>query len=382
MEEAASAGKKGRGPRLTDAQRLEILTIVESAAASEVEGKKPKLSTKRLAEQYGVTQAAVIKLIKQRDKFLARFASGRHDVRGDRRRGGGDSKMGFETELYRWICDLKATGSTDLISPSVIQQQALVFAKKFPNMEKFQASWGWYYRFCNRFNVSGGPNDAVQVPMPREMPFLDAKLASKPVERVAKPKSRQQELSDAKVLLEAAKIGDIALLQSVLFDGMQIDRIDETGCTALVLATKAGHVNIVKFLLEHGAKPDATDETGATVLVLAVKMGFFHLVKLCLESYAKVDATDASLKTPLILAAQRGDLPMVKLLVKFGANLDATDEDDATALFAAVKHGHGEIVDFLVKKGAKRDCRHIDGLTPLEMAQTLGYTEMIKFMVL
>ncbi|KAF0682808.1 Aste57867_25107 [Aphanomyces stellatus] len=373
---AIAAGRKGRGPRLTDAQRLEILSIVESGAAAEIEGKKPKLSTKRLAEQYGVTQAAVLKLIKQRDKFLARFASGREDVRANRRRGGDDSKLEFENELYTWICGLKAAGGTDIVSPSVVQQQALVVAKKYPHMDKFQASWGWYYRFCNRFNVSGADDgttllaSAAVTAVPRDTPFLNAKLAVRPKDErlvvpprilsFASPSARDQDVAHAKVMLEAAKGGDLVMLQSSLYDGVPIDRIDEaTGCTALVLATQAGHVNVVKFLLEHGAKADSTDQTGSTVLVLAVKMGLYHIVKLCLESCAKLEATDAALKTPLILAAERGDLRSVKLLVKFGACLDATDEDDATALFAAVKHGHADVCDFLVKKGAKRDTRHI-----------------------
>ncbi|ETV77923.1 hypothetical protein, variant [Aphanomyces astaci] len=80
---------------------------------------------------------------------MVRFASGREDVSGSRRRGGDDSKVAFENDLYAWICGQRA-GNGAVISPPIVQQQALVVAKRYTNMNTFQASRGWYYRFCNR----------------------------------------------------------------------------------------------------------------------------------------------------------------------------------------------------------------------------------------
>ncbi|RHY27850.1 hypothetical protein DYB32_006488 [Aphanomyces invadans] len=140
---AAPVKRKGGGPRLTDAQRMEILHAIETAVEAQVDNKnllKPKIPTKRLADEYGVTPAAIRKLVKQKDKFLSRFATGREDVRQTRRRGGDGAKVEFERELYRWVCGLRARNVT--IVPSYIQQRALLIAKKYPNMDKFQASWG------------------------------------------------------------------------------------------------------------------------------------------------------------------------------------------------------------------------------------------------
>ncbi|RHZ42662.1 hypothetical protein DYB28_013770 [Aphanomyces astaci] len=153
----AGVKRKGGGPRLTDAQRMEILQAIETAVEAQADNKnllKPKIPTKRLADEYGVTPAAIRKLVKQKDKFLSRFETGREDVRQSRRRGGDGAKIEFERELYRWVCGLRARNVT--IVPSYIQQRALLVAKKYPNMDKFQASWGWYYRFCTRYNVTGG----------------------------------------------------------------------------------------------------------------------------------------------------------------------------------------------------------------------------------
>ncbi|RLO02744.1 hypothetical protein DYB28_013771 [Aphanomyces astaci] len=83
---------------------------------------------------------------------MVRFASGREDVSGSRRRGGDDSKVAFENDLYAWICGQRA-GNGAVISPPIVQQQALVVAKTYTNMNTFQASRGWYYRFCNRYDM-------------------------------------------------------------------------------------------------------------------------------------------------------------------------------------------------------------------------------------
>ena len=142
--------KRGKGARLTDEQRMEILETILSAQSSESAVKVP---TKQLAEAYGVTPAAIRKLYKDRDVFLSRFATGREGVRNGRKRGGDRAKVEFETELFKWVSALRLNNVA--LVPSHIQQRALVLAKKYPSMDKFQASWGWYYRFCNRYNVTG-----------------------------------------------------------------------------------------------------------------------------------------------------------------------------------------------------------------------------------
>ncbi|ETV77924.1 hypothetical protein H257_08172 [Aphanomyces astaci] len=406
----AGVKRKGGGPRLTDAQRMEILQAIETAVEAQADNKnllKPKIPTKRLADEYGVTPAAIRKLVKQKDKFLSRFETGREDVRQSRRRGGDGAKIEFERELYRWVCGLRARNVT--IVPSYIQQRALLVAKKYPNMDKFQASWGWYYRFCTRYNVTGGAISTAPASSDNHLMHLDdtsdgtllshmdmpmlvesavahassPSVAVPPLSKLtplasAKPR-KKPDFYDEKMYLDAAKMGDTHTLQSCLLKGTYIDSVDEAGCTALVLATQGGHFHVMKFLIEHGAKPDATDESGSTVLVLATKQGFLNAVKVCLEASARVDATDPNLKTPLILAAERGDLKAIKMLLKFGANIEATDEDDGTALIAAVKYGQRDVVEYLVKKGANKQARHIDGLTPTELAQSLGHADLLSF---
>ncbi|EQC33617.1 hypothetical protein SDRG_08722 [Saprolegnia diclina VS20] len=374
VEAAAPAEKKrGKGARLTDEQRMEILETILSAQSSESAVKVP---TKQLAEAYGVTPAAIRKLYKDRDVFLSRFATGREGVRNGRKRGGDRAKVEFETELFKWVSALRLNNVA--LVPSHIQQRALVLAKKYPSMDKFQASWGWYYRFCNRYNVTGAlsseptsydhavlSHDAVSLlhPDANAMGFLVGAAKRKPA-----PKGVH---SEEGFLLHAATAGELGFVECLVQKGIAVDCVGVDGCTPLLMALKGGHYHVLKYLLEHGAKPDATDETGTSALVVAVKLGHSNALKSLLEANAKTETTDTNLKTALVVASEMGDVKAVKLLLKFGANMEATDVDDRTPLFNAVRFGHIGVVDVLIKKGANRVARSLDGLTVLELAETL-----------
>ncbi|OQS00798.1 hypothetical protein THRCLA_05862 [Thraustotheca clavata] len=345
--------KRGKGTRLTDEQRMEILDSILHFQSSEATS-CTRVPTKRLAEEYGVTPAAIRKLYKEKEVFLARFANGREGVRNARKRGGDRSKVDFEAELYSWVNNLR--NNNVAIVPSHIQQHALNLAKKYPSMDKFQASWGWYYRFCNRYNIARGihpPTDFQGLTTDTSNALVDEDslqvLNTSTMQMNQKPN-----ISEEVVLLQAATAGELHTVEMLIQKGINVDCVNECGCTPLILALKSGHFHILKYLLEHSAKPDATDETGVSAALVAVKTNSVNALKCLLEANAKTESTDNNLKTALIIAAELGNLQAVKLLLRFGANIEATDVDDSTALMGAIKHDHDNVVEVLVKKGANR----------------------------
>ena len=50
-------------------------------------------------------------------------------------------------------------------------------------------------------------------------------------------------------LIEAAKIGDLQQMRSLLACGANIDFVDENECTALTYAAEEGHVDCAMFIL-------------------------------------------------------------------------------------------------------------------------------------
>ncbi|KAF4039845.1 DDE superfamily endonuclease [Phytophthora infestans] len=138
---------KGRGKRLTDSERMEIIARLEDPSS--------QLSKAECARQHGVTPAAISKLMKVSQSVKKRYSDAGADSSGfrDKRQRGGFSKnVPFEDELFRWICSVRARKVPLLVSH--VQSKAKLLATRHKMKEDFKASNGWYYRFCNRYGLS------------------------------------------------------------------------------------------------------------------------------------------------------------------------------------------------------------------------------------
>lgn len=76
-EESAKKMKQGAGKRLNDKQRVEIIQISENS----------KISKRQLADKYGVSEAAIRKLLLKKDDFLKRYYDTPEEIRDQRLRG-------------------------------------------------------------------------------------------------------------------------------------------------------------------------------------------------------------------------------------------------------------------------------------------------------
>ncbi|TMW66336.1 hypothetical protein Poli38472_004101 [Pythium oligandrum] len=69
--------KQGAGKRLNDKQRVEIIQLAENS----------KISKRQLADKYGVSEAAIRKLLLKKDEFLQRYYDTPEEIRDQRLRG-------------------------------------------------------------------------------------------------------------------------------------------------------------------------------------------------------------------------------------------------------------------------------------------------------
>uniref|UniRef100_K3X9Z4 Peptidase M20 dimerisation domain-containing protein n=1 Tax=Globisporangium ultimum (strain ATCC 200006 / CBS 805.95 / DAOM BR144) TaxID=431595 RepID=K3X9Z4_GLOUD len=76
-EDSAKKMKQGAGKRLNDKQRVEIIQISENS----------KISKRQLADKYGVSEAAIRKLLLKKDDFLKRYYDTPEEIRDQRLRG-------------------------------------------------------------------------------------------------------------------------------------------------------------------------------------------------------------------------------------------------------------------------------------------------------
>jgi ankyrin repeat protein len=125
------------------------------------------------------------------------------------------------------------------------------------------------------------------------------------------------------------------------------------GATPLMRAGKNGDAAAIRILLDHGAQINTVQKTGTTALMLAAGFGRG------LGVFAKDYATEGEL------------LEAVKLLVAHGADVNAVNDSGQTAMHFAAQASDA-IVQFLADHGAKLDVKDKQGRTPVEMALGVG----------
>uniref|UniRef100_A0A7N6AJ32 Ankyrin repeat domain 52 n=1 Tax=Anabas testudineus TaxID=64144 RepID=A0A7N6AJ32_ANATE len=136
----------------------------------------------------------------------------------------------------------------------------------------------------------------------------------------------------------AAFAEDVAGLQLVLRHGAEINAVDKSGRSALMVAADKGHSGTVAILL-HRAKADLTllDDNRNTALHLACSKAHEMCALLILgeiHSPTLINATNSALQMPLHLAARNGLATVVQALLSRGATVLAVDEDGHTPALA------------------------------------------------
>jgi ankyrin repeat protein len=185
-------------------------------------------------------------------------------------------------------------------------------------------------------------------------------------------------------LLLAVNKGHIDIAQVLLESGADPDMVMDLGATPLIAATRlkdaACRTEIVDLLLSHGAKvhiqeaaalgdldtvrslvdigilPDDANESGATALMTAAGTGQVEIVEALLRRGATVDLADSRGFAAVTWAMSGGHVEVGNRLLAAGANPNGPPADRCesahfiTPLQAAVAQGRIELVEFLLDR--------------------------------
>jgi glycerophosphodiester phosphodiesterase len=129
---------------------------------------------------------------------------------------------------------------------------------------------------------------------------------------------------------------------------------------ALLLATKADFVEIVRVLVRAGVDINRADDQGETALHVAARFGHDECARILLAGSATHECnTELPEKTygwtPLLIAAVDGNLGVVELLIEAGADLDRQDSSGWNAKEHASLRGHINIAVRLAEVTAQAD---------------------------
>ena len=125
----------------------------------------------------------------------------------------------------------------------------------------------------------------------------------------------------AKLMLKAAKQGDVASVKSLLANDPGLLKVRDTdGSTPLHCATWKGHAEVVALLLKSGADVNAVNENehwGTTPLHAAAHANQAAIAKLLLDHGANVKAKDKEGRTPMIHTTFHKAKAVAKILAPF-----------------------------------------------------------------
>ena len=152
--------------------------------------------------------------------------------------------------------------------------------------------------------------------------------------------------------IEAARKGELLLLEQLEVAGISLGSGDDRGLTPLLAAVKAGNHPSIEFLMAREAVADSINRV-----------------------------SEPERETPLAVALRERDFALVDKLLEMGASLEVDLEPGVPFLMAAVRSGDAESIDYLLRKGVEVDYRSAQATTALALAAEKGEAPLMKRLI-
>lgn len=156
------------------------------------------------------------------------------------------------------------------------------------------------------------------------------------------------EYGSASTLMDAVKIGNKVIVETLIQSGVDINYTTEYKQTALTIALTEGDKDIIEFLIENHARVDDFGSCDELEFMLAAQDGDQEVLKSLLTKGVPVDGRNEDDITALTVAVRYNQLGSVKLLLENGADINAS----SSLLSATINNDSIEIVDLLLSSGA------------------------------
>ena len=162
--------------------------------------------------------------------------------------------------------------------------------------------------------------------------------------------------AEGEQLITAVMKNDIAAIEALQNQGVDINTPAIGDGTALIIAVKIDNRQMVQALIDLGANVNQSSRGDGNPLIAAAMTNNIELAQLLIDSGAKVDAIVRRDETPLINATRRGHLAMTKLLVEQGADVNLAVRapvSDGSKLRSPLNMARtDEITNYLIEQGA------------------------------
>ncbi|KAF4959533.1 hypothetical protein FGADI_1600 [Fusarium gaditjirri] len=162
-------------------------------------------------------------------------------------------------------------------------------------------------------------------------------------------------------LIEAASVGDLKLMETLIEKGAKVDICHKNGRTALIEASRSGHARIVKLLLENEPNVNHQDHQGNTALMKACRHNYSDIIVALLVANARLDIRNHEGKTALHHGGEYCGEDSIKRLLRHSTDPSTRDQQFFFALISASTSKRPGIVSLILENAAfKPSSAHLD----------------------
>lgn len=162
---------------------------------------------------------------------------------------------------------------------------------------------------------------------------------------------------------------------------LNIDAVNQTGNSALILAARKGREDVVDLLLSKGADVSIQDrEGGGTALSWAVDEGNHSMVETMFKHDVNIQGVDERGRGLLHISAGKGNTDMINLLVQKGVAINLPDRKLRTPLHEASRFNRLDSIRLLLNLGANPSLEDQARRTPLVVAWENGHIQAMKLL--
>lgn len=170
-------------------------------------------------------------------------------------------------------------------------------------------------------------------------------------------------------LMNAARNGDLKLVENLIYSDADVNAKDNDGWTALMFAARfSNNPKVVRTLLRNGAEQDAKNNYGVSSLKLAA--GFSRAPAIVAELLTNHSAAETDVRSSFIYAVSSGaPVEILEHFYQAGLPVNASYDGKTPLMYAAESNKTTKIIAWLLDKGAKTTYRTSSGLTAFDFAK-------------